>query len=88
MSKQDTRIHHPITRVPPLAGARGGEIIMDADAIIQAAARVLMRSALAVLQEDSHHWQARPCQTCRAVSSIVAQPFGCVVKLQALEGAK
>lgn len=47
------------------------------DAVIKAAARVLMDAALNVLQEDPHSWSTRPCPTCRAVSSLVGRPFGC-----------
>lgn len=44
---------------------------------IKAAARVLMDAALDLLQDDPHRWSERPCPTCRAVSAIVARPFGC-----------
>jgi len=46
--------------------------------VIQAAARVLTRTALRLLQDDNHMWSARPCATCRAISEILAEPFGCV----------
>jgi hypothetical protein len=49
---------------------------------IQAAARVLMRAALAMLQKDPHSWSTRPCQTCQAVSAIAGEPFGCSLVAQ------
>lgn len=30
-----------------------------------------------LLHGDPHQWGKRPCQTCRAVSSILGYPFGC-----------
>jgi hypothetical protein len=54
----------------------------DMKQIVQAAAGVLLDAALRVLYEDPHRWSDRPCQTCRAVSSIAGQPFGCVLYAQ------
>lgn len=45
--------------------------------IIQAAARVLVRTTLALLQKDPHQWSTRPCATCSAISAIVGESFGC-----------
>jgi len=47
--------------------------------VIRAAVRVVMEPALRLLQGDPHAWSTRPCQTCRSVSSIVGQPFGCTL---------
>lgn len=44
---------------------------------IQAAARLLMRSALNTLYADPHQWSTRPCPTCRAISGLIGEPFGC-----------
>ena len=46
--------------------------------LIQAAARVLTRTALRLLQEDSHTWSIRPCPTCQAISGVLGEPFGCI----------
>lgn len=45
--------------------------------VVQAAAQVLMDAVLSLIQADPHQWSQRVCQTCRAVSAIVGQPFGC-----------
>lgn len=39
----------------------------------------VVRAILDLIQADPHSWSARPCSTCRAVGSIVGQPFGCYV---------
>ena len=52
--------------------------------IVQAAARVLMGTALDLIQADPHHWSERPCGTCRSISAIVGRPFGC--ELRRLQG--
>lgn len=49
----------------------------DMEEVVKAAARVLIASALNILQSDPHQWSMRPCPTCRAVSAIVGRPFGC-----------
>lgn len=51
----------------------------ETEQVIQAAALVLMRSALELIQNDPHQWSERGCQTCRAVSTILREPFGCVL---------
>lgn len=55
---------------------------MSDEAVIQAAARVLLGAALQLLQEDPHTWSTRPCGTCGAVGRILGQPFGCTVYRQ------
>lgn len=49
----------------------------DLRAAIQTAAHVLMDAVCDLIQSDPHQWSERPCQTCRAVSSIIGKPFGC-----------
>ena len=39
--------------------------------------RVLAEGVAAAIEGDPHHWSARPCQTCRVVSSLLGRPFGC-----------
>jgi hypothetical protein len=48
--------------------------------IIQSAARSLAWAALQLIQDDPHQWSSRPCQTCKAVSSLIGKPFGCLTK--------
>jgi hypothetical protein len=54
----------------------------DKTADVLAAARVLANAALQAIQDDPHQWSARPCPTCRAVSSLVGRPFGCYLYAQ------
>ena len=49
------------------------------DDVIKAAARVLLEPVLSLLQNDPHQWSTRPCETCRAISSIVGRDFGCIL---------
>jgi len=30
-----------------------------------------------LIYEDSHRWSSRPCQTCKAITTIIKKPFGC-----------
>lgn len=53
---------------------------MKAEEIVQAAANVLMEAVLELLEADPHQFSTRPCSTCRAVSTIIDRPFGCVRK--------
>ncbi len=46
-------------------------------AAIRAAASVIVEAVLRLLDNDPHNWSARPCQTCKAVTSLVGRPFGC-----------
>ena len=47
--------------------------------IMDVAVKKVMVPVLALLQNDNHAWSKRPCSTCRAVTSIVGEPFGCVL---------
>jgi hypothetical protein len=40
--------------------------------------------ALRVLNYDDHRWSYRPCTTCRTVSNVLGEPFGCAL-LEVLE---
>ncbi len=35
-----------------------------------------------LIYNDSHRWSKRPCQTCRAITSIIKKPFGCYQKME------
>lgn len=50
----------------------------EAKQIVKAAAHVLFDAASDAIYEDPHNWSARPCPTCRFVSSILGKPFGCI----------
>lgn len=45
--------------------------------VVQACARVLVRAALALIEGDPHQYSTRPCPTCRTISNLMAEPFGC-----------
>ncbi len=48
--------------------------------IIQAAARVMAKTALQLLAADMHTFGSRPCQTCTSISTLLGEPFGCLTK--------
>jgi len=50
---------------------------MSEEQIVQAAARLIMRAVLNAIQSDPHQWSTRPCATCRLVSGVLGEPFGC-----------
>ena len=35
--------------------------------------------ALKLIQGDPHQWSNRGCQTCRTISNIIGESFGCVL---------
>lgn len=49
----------------------------ELEAVIQAAAGMIVRTVLGALQKDGHQWSTRPCGTCTAISALVGYPFGC-----------
>jgi hypothetical protein len=53
---------------------------MDEEKIIRAAVNILIEPILTLLQNDPHQWSTRPCPTCRAITSIIGKPFGCILK--------
>ncbi len=38
---------------------------------------LLMDAVVDTIGADGHGWSDRPCQTCKAVSSLIDRPFGC-----------
>ena len=38
---------------------------------------------LALIQADPHQWSTRPCATCRSVSAMAGEPFGCEKRAKA-----
>jgi hypothetical protein len=53
-----------------------------AEELIRAAAKMLMSAVLQTIQADPHQWSDRPCATCRAVSGLAGQKFGCELYAQ------
>lgn len=54
-------------------------------AMIDAATKLIRATVLKLIEDDPHSWSTRPCQTCKAVSTITGEPFGCTA-LRAKEG--
>ena len=50
---------------------------MEDERVIKAAINVVMASVLNVLQNDPHQWSTRPCATCRTITDVTGQKFGC-----------
>lgn len=50
---------------------------IDVEVAARIAARVLMRSVMQLFQLDPHRWSTRPCATCKAITEVVGEPFGC-----------
>ncbi len=53
------------------------QLIADRAISLQAAARAYTRTMADLIYEDSHRWSERPCGTCRAIGSLIGEPFGC-----------
>lgn len=50
---------------------------IETEDIIVSAARVLMKQAAELIYRDAHYWSTRPCATCRAITGLIGEPFGC-----------
>ena len=44
---------------------------------LKEALEILSYTVLRLIQNDSHSWSNRPCETCRTISNIIDKPFGC-----------
>lgn len=49
----------------------------ETEQLVRALSAIIMDSVLALIQNDSHCWSMRPCQTCKAITSITGKKFGC-----------
>ena len=38
---------------------------------------MLLNPVLNLIESDPHQWSNRPCPTCRSISVIIGQKFGC-----------
>ena len=47
------------------------------DRRIEALENLIPAAALDLIYKDPHQWSDRPCGTCRTVSALIGQPFGC-----------
>ena len=43
----------------------------------QIAVQILVKPILDLIYADSHQWSSRPCGTCRAITALAGQSFGC-----------
>lgn len=58
----------------------------DSDAAaIRGTASIVVEAILRLLDEDPHDFTSRPCQTCRAVTSLAGRAFGCVRVAKSME---
>ena len=49
----------------------------DDERLIQSAARMITRAALRLITDDNHLWSERPCGTCRTITALLGEQFGC-----------
>ena len=52
--------------------------LADRELTIKAAALVIAKAALKLFVADQHCWSTRPCTTCRSISDMIGEPFGCI----------
>ena len=53
-------------------------LIADRALSLQAHTKAFMRPIADLLYADSHYWSARPCPTCRTITQLIGEPFGCI----------
>ena len=51
---------------------------MNNEDIIRAAANIIVKAVLDLIEKDPHLFGSRPCSTCETVSNMIGRPFGCV----------
>lgn len=44
--------------------------------------KLIAEAICRLIEADPHQWSSRPCQTCTAVSALIARNFGCCGKRQ------
>lgn len=49
----------------------------ELEARIAALERAMPAAVLDLIYKDPHSWSTRPCPTCRTITAIIGQPFGC-----------
>ena len=54
------------------------ELLADRELTIKAASSVIAKAALELFVSDQHRWSTRPCATCRSISNMIGEPFGCI----------
>lgn len=47
------------------------------DECIKAAAATIVRVAMNLVYSDPHMWSTRGCATCKSVTALLGEPFGC-----------
>jgi len=47
------------------------------EAVEQSVERTLLNQALDLMSQDMHTVSSRPCETCKFISKVWGQPFGC-----------
>lgn len=45
--------------------------------LIQACANIIIGAVIETIYKDPHQWSKRPCDTCRIISGIIGESFGC-----------
>ncbi|KKL19139.1 hypothetical protein LCGC14_2468450 [marine sediment metagenome] len=49
----------------------------NVEEVVKAAALVIARAALNLFAVDQHRWSDRPCPTCRQITAMIGEPWGC-----------
>ena len=52
--------------------------LTDRKLTIEAAALLIAKAALELFVADQHRWSTRPCPTCRSISGLIGESFGCI----------
>ncbi len=51
--------------------------MIEQDKLIKACARLIFDAIANLIYADPHQWSKRPCTTCRAITALLGEPFGC-----------
>jgi len=52
-------------------------VVKNWHAVEQSVERTLLNQTLEMMSNDMHTVSSRPCQTCKFISNVLGQPYGC-----------
>lgn len=45
--------------------------------VVEVFGRLIAKAALGIFVVDQHRWSTRPCTTCKQISTLIGEPWGC-----------
>ena len=45
--------------------------------VVEVFGRLIAKATLGLFVVDQHRWSDRPCQTCKQITTLLGEPWGC-----------